>query len=432
MATKDEKDNKTPPPKDDKETKWVFKTALDYLLTAASAVKDAHMKKENANSQIPFWSACVDTMTSVFIGYENPKYLTKMFMKLYVDYRNNLIKPIFDEDGSPNDDWLMTTELLPGPGIKIPKKSASKKIKKNDFLKWSSKVYCKGVVIYSDEDEPTNYQASIPISEIYITSRENYAKEYAEKKTISVLPAKVLYGLYSCVHRSILEGNISEQARSAAAQDLSKIEKNIKELKAYIEKNSPKKEAQTSTGNMVDNLIEKFSKFTGINVDREKISSTILSITQNKDVKQIGDTVKKLVTAVDASAQKDGDDKSKVQSVISAVAGSLQTKEVSEMVADTALSTQKLLSSIPNNKNITDTLTSAGIDPSGLKPLLDQFTSSTSADKTSGEQNSSSTSTTSLPSISALAASSTTSSGSTSSDVKGSASPSVTSPADQE
>lgn len=391
-----------------KEPKWVFKNALEYFLNAAIAIKDAQIKNMDVNSQSPFWSACIDKIFAVFIGLKSSdtSCLTRMFIKFYAKYRENLIEPIFDdEDDSPNDDWIKVNEILPGPGVKISKKTKKTKKMKNDFLRWSSKVYCTGIVIYSDEDDPSNYQVSIPLSEMYITACKIFAKERNEKRTISPLPGKVLYGLYSCIHRSLIEGDLSEKARQSIAPDLLKIEANIKELKAFVEQNSPKQEAPTATGNMIDNLIEKFTKFSGISVDRDKISSLISNVTQNKDVKQIGETVKKLVDTVDTTV-KNGtgtDDKSKVQNIISAVAGSLQTKEVSEMITDTALSTQKLISSIPSNDNIAATLSSSGIDPNGLKPLLNQLSSavgfSTSTESTSTSASSSSATSAVMPTI---------------------------------
>ena len=389
-----------------KEPKWVFKNALEYFLNAAISIKDAQIKNMDVNSQSPFWSACIDKIFASFIGLKSSdtSCLTRMFIKFYAKYRENLIEPIFDdEDDSPNDDWIKVNEILPGPGVKISKKTKKTKKMKNDFLRWSSKVYCTGIVIYSDEEDPSNYQVSIPLSEMYITACKIFAKERNEKRTISPLPGKVLYGLYSCIHRSLIEGDLSEKARQSIAPDLLKIEANIKELKAFVEQNSPKQEAPTATGNMIDNLIDKFTKFSGISVDRDKISSLISNVTQNKDVKQIGETVKKLVDTVDTTV-KNGtgtDDKSKVQNIISAVAGSLQTKEVSEMITDTALSTQKLISSIPSNDNIAATLSSSGIDPNGLKPLLNQLSSAVGFSTSSASSSASSSSATSavMPTI---------------------------------
>ena len=377
MSTDSKEAKKTETPSF-KEPKWTFKNALEYLLNTATAIKDAQMKNMDINSPSPLWSMCIDKMISLFIGLKegSTECLTNMFVKFYAKYRENLTEPIFNEDDdSPNDDWLNINEVLPGPGVKVSKKTKKTKKVRNDFLRWSSKVYCTGIVIYSDEDDPSNYQVSIPISEMYITACNIFTKERNEKRTISPLPGKVLYGLYSCAHRSLIEGNLSREAKQSVAADLTKIEANIKELKAFIEQNSPKQDAPTATGNMIDNLIDKFSKYSGISVDRNKISSLISNVTQNKDVAQIGNTVKKLVDTVDTTVKKSEgtDDKSKVQSIISAVAGSLQTKEVSEMITDTAITTQKLISSIPSNDNIAATLSSSGIDPNGLKPLLNQL-----------------------------------------------------------
>ena len=249
-----------------------------------------------------------------------------MFLSFFDKHRDKFTKPVIDDEGDINDEWLKNKDIL---------STSSKKKKSSDDNSFSLRnINCRGEIIYFDETNEKIKNVSIPISEAYLSACKIYS-DGAKRGEYSPLPAQLLVSLFTLMNEVCPEKHKDN------------VSNNVKELKDVVDQLTNGEDTST-TGSTLDGLgsiLKKAQQSLNLNLGdinasniEEKVSS-ILDPNITGKFKTMWDRFNEKVNLKDGAdlgsiisnvsdAMKDKDLQSELQTTIAEVASKVGFGEI--------------------------------------------------------------------------------------------------------
>jgi hypothetical protein len=309
------------------------KLLLDTALKISEQLYSADSRK--------YWIKCVNKFYATYSKGDNPKFFHTMFIKFYNNHKDEFNKPIFydtdDETDVVNDDFLRNTSIMKGPGLDAPTKKVSSSWKRDSD---SKDLYCKGCVIYCNDEDAKLKTVSVPIAEIYQESLELFKKKGDSSNFANAVPSIILMCLYG-----ILTEILGKEQDEILKENLDVLREYVKEVGV---------EDKSSLSGVVD-IISNVMKQTGLgnNMDSSQLKDMLGNVMNNELFSTVGNVVQKITSNVSTTGE-DGKPRD-IKDIVNNLGQIIQSSDVKDMIADTAQKASDLIKSIPDGSSTTET-----------------------------------------------------------------------------
>jgi hypothetical protein len=290
-----------------------------------SVTKLLQVMNDIPSTENTLWRIYLGKFSGNYFNAKNPKFFANLFSEFFEAHSLNLIRPVYHDD-EIHHGWLLNFD-------RPSRKQAGKR---------GLPPPPAGVAIFLDRTKEILNSVSLPLSEAYQAAQDHYDK-MLKKDSLSDLPGKMLWRLYTCVLHALEV--INPDGYAAAIKSL---QSNVDVLHSIVEAVSTST-TESSTGRGLNGitgfLSNMASKLTGKNV------SDFLSKTFGEDAQE---TIKSGLSTV----QNVITDPSKLDSAVSGLKTAYENGNLGETISKM---TQPLLSAFNGNP---ENGTPATMDPS--------------------------------------------------------------------
>lgn len=286
---------------------------LDTAFTGLLDIcKDIHEAGKKGSSQ-HLWLSRVTTLQAGYAkSKKNPTKWKEMFARFYFDYKSDLDRPIFFDDGTDmkvNDEWLKDKEK---ESKTAPRAAGS----------WSpAQIVNKGINIFFDAKIQA---ACIPLTEVYKMATSLSVSHGEKNVKMFVLPAKFLYHLY----------NVLGVCVPPLEDGYTNITQNITVLQRFIKEVLPNDSDDSGIGDGLkgfSQIMGKVLKSSGVDgdFDANGMESAVNSAFSGGAVETMGKMVQRIMKSV-SDVPATGD----VSQVLDKIGEAFKDPEVRGMLAE--------------------------------------------------------------------------------------------------
>lgn len=310
-------------------------SSIKLLLSTSLKVHDMLY----GTKQQRFWFVCTSKIYSAYTKIDDATKFIPMFKEFFEENKEFFSKPIFYDDtngqSQVNDSLLKFNEVCKGPGIN-PSKSMS-----SSSSSWSpSDSYCKGHVIYFDNENVKTRAVCIPIGEIYQASTKLYKEQHESNMNARSAPGKILLALYS-IFSHILEKKDEN------------VERNLKMVGEFIEQilaeNTGKSGESSLSG--LTKIMADTMKSSGINsgnLNAGELENALSNVLNTDTIKSVSSVIGEMMSAVSNNTRENATP----GEVISNIGAALQNDSIKNALGNVVTQSNDLLATIPGMENM--------------------------------------------------------------------------------